>query len=847
MIPILHAIAIVICTCATLSSGLIKYRELPDRLAVCYNQHYKACSTQTKVGLSILHRCMSEYHWKSGPQRDYPGRTPTPAATRYVNTLTRDFQPGGATRFRGKRQSRSRVRKEYRMLTNDERGRFHRALQALKQVSSGEDQSRFDMIASFHTTAETNAHGGCNFPGWHRYYLLLFERALQSVDPSVNLPYWDSTLDQYMDESAQSLIWSEDFLGNGDGAVTSGPFANWETSEGPLVRNIGVPDTQLYTHEQIFNTTRSTRMSQICNGQTDSEVDPLVNTGLEWHHGDVHVWMGGQMSMLTTSSYDPVFFMHHAFVDLIWEEFRQNSRRAGVDINRDYPTANYGEHDFHGPDAPLGLTTNLTVAEAIDDENIPPQVRYRYERRPSCGRNRDCGSDKLRCVQRGRNYICISKTLVEYQTDLQIEQATNGGNVNPNNGNTVIIRRPDPSPNNPNRGNRGPTFINPRRNRMINRIRGSTRWTFRDRLMRFGIRNTVAVIDQCPVPEHEHKPIQNTFCANGNSDITRWVYIPVRVLAQRPPGFKKYGSFPIRNGRLRTGSDIYSAEGYSRLKNSLEFGNPKAYDKCKTDHDPAGEIYIRTDGINYEGMYTEYAIVDQRLPLAISVAYVAIKAPENGKSTEVVLSAYDSCGRVCIPSCLDKRTNKYVPCSGALSVSNRSPLMYSHSFAETVLNIYDVSSQKHCPQVNNDNIYVSFFCDYTNEWPWKRALTQPGAQLNVWQNNLRKKSSNFNRKNKKNTFSGSGKHWNKPAIHKKGGPLKKCDLGNGCIIEKSNCNSPCKEGKNYVCLKRCNMFASCQSGRYYVKKCYSSHYSTKTNSCQEGRGHCTYSEWRLGK
>ena len=568
---------------------------------------------------------------------------------------------------------------------------------------------------------------------------------LREVDPTVTLPYLDTTLDQYMDESAQSLIWSEDFLGGGDGVVSNGPFANWQTNDGPLTRNIGVPDTKLYTHDQIENTTRCTRMSEICNGGTDAENNPLVNTGLEWHHGDVHVYVGGQMSSLQTSSYDPVFFMHHAFVDMIWHEFRENSRRSGVDPNNDYPTDNFGDAD-HAPDADLGIqfanNLTLTVRDGIDENSIHPSFRYRYQPRPTCSRGRDCPSNKLRCVQRENRYMCISKTLVEYQSDLQIDAATNGNLGTGSNGETVIIRRPDPFPNN-NRGNLSPTFIHPHRH-------GVSRWSFRDRFMRFGgNRRRVAIIDQCPIPEPEHKPVQNSFCANGKADIREWVYVAVRVLSQRAPDYKRYGSFPVRNGQVRAGSDIYAADGYSRLRSSLEQGNPKAYEKCRTDHDPAGEIYIRTDGINYQGTYTEYAIIDQRLPLAVSVAYVAVKAPVNGRTSDVFLSAYDSCGRVCIPSCLNARTNKYEPCSGALSINSRSPLQYSKNFADTVLDIFDVQSQKHCPQMNNERIHISFFCDYSNEWPWKMALTQPGAQPHVWKAQLRKKAAAAKRANLK--------------------------------------------------------------------------------------------------
>lgn len=47
---------------------------------------------------------------------------------------------------------------------------------------------------------------------------------------------------------------------------------------------------------------------------------------LELLHDGVHDWVGGDMGAVPYASYDPVFWMHHAFIDYIWEQFRKQQQ-----------------------------------------------------------------------------------------------------------------------------------------------------------------------------------------------------------------------------------------------------------------------------------------------------------------------------------------------------------------------------------------------------------------------------------------------------------------------------------------------------------------------------------------
>ncbi|XP_053400401.1 putative tyrosinase-like protein tyr-3 [Mercenaria mercenaria] len=224
-------------------------------------------------------------------------------------------------------QTGFRIRREYRMLSVEERTAFHSAINQMKMTG------QYDVFANLHQGAILNLiHGGPNFFGWHRVYIAMMEEALRRIDPSLSLPYWDSTLDFDMVNPDNSIIWSSQFLGNGGGVVATGPFANWATPIGQLTRNISRAGI-LFRKEDISAIMTRCRISDI------SEPTALDQFNLELAHGGPHIWVGGQMSGLNTAAHDPAFFLHHAFIDYIWDMFRWNQIQVcGINPLTDYQT-----------------------------------------------------------------------------------------------------------------------------------------------------------------------------------------------------------------------------------------------------------------------------------------------------------------------------------------------------------------------------------------------------------------------------------------------------------------------------------------------------------------------------
>lgn len=83
------------------------------------------------------------------------------------------------------------LRKNYRSLTTAERQRL---VDALKRLKANGTVNRFADVHRRH--AAMNIHRSSHFLPWHREFTLRFEAELKKVDPSVDLPYWDSSVDQ---------------------------------------------------------------------------------------------------------------------------------------------------------------------------------------------------------------------------------------------------------------------------------------------------------------------------------------------------------------------------------------------------------------------------------------------------------------------------------------------------------------------------------------------------------------------------------------------------------------------------------------------------------------------------
>eukprot|EP00286_Rhodomonas_abbreviata_P027349 CAMPEP_0181311386 /NCGR_PEP_ID=MMETSP1101-20121128/13106_1 /TAXON_ID=46948 /ORGANISM="Rhodomonas abbreviata, Strain Caron Lab Isolate" /LENGTH=474 /DNA_ID=CAMNT_0023418107 /DNA_START=127 /DNA_END=1551 /DNA_ORIENTATION=- len=145
-----------------------------------------------------------------------------------------------------------RLRKEVRSLSSDEWSKVVDAMWMMKTETmiSGQDKygsafKTWDYFVVKHAVAFSDsrgdqAHLGAHFITWHGAFVLEFENALLSVDPTLSgMPYWDQTI-------SNPSIFTDEYFGQDPGPetdyqVTTGKFANW-----PIMSSFDISDWSDY-------------------------------------------------------------------------------------------------------------------------------------------------------------------------------------------------------------------------------------------------------------------------------------------------------------------------------------------------------------------------------------------------------------------------------------------------------------------------------------------------------------------------------------------------------------------------------------------------------------------------
>ena len=209
-------------------------------------------------------------------------------------------------------------------------------------------------------------------------------------------------------------------MGNNCGEVKSGPAAGWDVTNecrmnysSKLQREISHGEDG---HSQLLS---DADLNNVYSKQCFKDISCGEDCNFEYQHGAVHDYVGGHMSNIICSPNDPIFFLHHCFIDYIWEEFRRHHQKT--DREREYPSffrhcdkiidrthkpaLNRSDFEWNRPMKPF---QPLIHADGLS--NTYTNFYYHYQARPRyCHSDCDCDSDILWCNKKAYQGFCHAK------------------------------------------------------------------------------------------------------------------------------------------------------------------------------------------------------------------------------------------------------------------------------------------------------------------------------------------------------------------------------------------------------------------------------------------------------
>ncbi|KAK3903865.1 hypothetical protein C8A05DRAFT_32396 [Staphylotrichum tortipilum] len=221
-------------------------------------------------------------------------------------------------------------RRAWHTLTNNEKLEYINAELCLmkKPASLGLPgaKTRFDELQAIHQLQAYATHFVGAFLPFHRMMMLSHENALRNeCNYTGYQPYWAEERDAGKFKNSVLLDPTYGFGGDGsgrDGCITMGPFANYTNSLGP--------GYQITNHciNRAVNDQMSTGSSQAsvaaCLAMaTFDKAWPCIEGN---PHAGGHGGVGGQMLNGVSSPGDPLFYLHHTWLDKVFWDWQARDR-----------------------------------------------------------------------------------------------------------------------------------------------------------------------------------------------------------------------------------------------------------------------------------------------------------------------------------------------------------------------------------------------------------------------------------------------------------------------------------------------------------------------------------------
>jgi len=210
------------------------------------------------------------------------------------------------------------VRKSVYDLSDEEVLTLRKAFAALQGIS---DNRGYQYLASIHGLNQYYCpHGNPLFLIWHRPYVLMFEQGLQARSPGtgLSLPYWDWTSKRAQKEGIPAIFTDQTYTDPATKKEVPNPlykagitFKNTDK----LVETSRTPGPISGLHVlpgMVHRANRAKSYDRFC---------PQI----EQPHNSVHGWVGGTMGVVSYAAFDPVFWVHHCFIEKLFCDWQDQT------------------------------------------------------------------------------------------------------------------------------------------------------------------------------------------------------------------------------------------------------------------------------------------------------------------------------------------------------------------------------------------------------------------------------------------------------------------------------------------------------------------------------------------
>jgi len=260
-----------------------------------------------------------------------------------------------------------------------------------------EDPTSWAFQAAIHGSRDKNGqwpwnqckHASWFFLPWHRMYVWYFEQIVRAAVVQQHgsadwaLPYWNYGLGGQ--EATLPQAFRAPQVNNATNPLYVAARADgMNDGTGSIPPDVGVPAQALQCAS--FEGPTQTTPPEFGGGPADPTVQFSSWTGVleNTPHNIVHDLVGGQglMSDPDTAAQDPIFWLHHANVDRIWNQWANAAATHKAPTEGNWTSQSFRFFDANGAEVSLTCAEVVVLAKQLDYEYAPPLAARPAPARP---------------------------------------------------------------------------------------------------------------------------------------------------------------------------------------------------------------------------------------------------------------------------------------------------------------------------------------------------------------------------------------------------------------------------------------------------------------------------------